>query len=313
MSKLYLCGITCGSEIDKIKDLVNKTKDYIDGYVWCVDSNSNSDETYQLLEDNKKEGKIVRHPWVNAHDWQANEWLHCGAIKEGDWVLMLDSSEIPKDVFIQNIHVYIKQLKDQNASALYASGRPYLFIYTDYLYFNGTPHWGLYGTWGNKQNQAVVITDKEKNNLITNLRDLNPAKHYQEHDTKYFLYARSNIIDAFYGKYGRAKVEFHESIRWLFRDYLKKNIGEPNLKTLDILFSQSIKDWKDSDFIIDVIEMEFCLSEYYRRTVLGEDFMKDIVPRREKWSFKNFLSTGDGFSDPNYLGTRLRYNKEIPN
>jgi hypothetical protein len=93
--RLFCCGIT-SNETEKIKDLIKITKDYVDGYVWCVDSNPNSDETCQLLENNKKEGRIVRHPWVNAHDWQANEWLHCGAIKDGDCCLLYTSPS-PRD------------------------------------------------------------------------------------------------------------------------------------------------------------------------------------------------------------------------
>jgi hypothetical protein len=314
MSRLFICGITCGPEIEKIKDLVERTKDHVDGFIWTVDYDSENDQSphqtnllIDFLRANKKDGKIIYHPWQNAHDWQANEWLHCGVLQEGDWVLMVDSSELPTEIFISNIKkIYIPQLQSQNAQALYASGRPYLFKFNDYLYFHGTPHWGLYGGSG----QVVVIDDKEKKELITNKRDLNPAKHYQEHDTKYYLYGRSNIIDAFYGKYGGEKVKFHEFLRRQFRDYLKKNFGEANLKTLDLLFSQRPSSWKDDDYVTDMIEMEFCLSEYYRRTVLKQDFMKDIVPNREKWSFKNFLLTGDGFSDKNYLGTRLKYDKQ---
>ena len=42
---LFLCGITCASEIDKIKELVHSTKDYVDGFCWTVDS-KNGDELY---------------------------------------------------------------------------------------------------------------------------------------------------------------------------------------------------------------------------------------------------------------------------
>ena len=322
-SKLYLCGITCGSEIEKIKTLINSTKDCVDGFCWTVDSkplfdwfsDKNKDEKLatqtwdltQFLIQNKKSGEIVQHPWQNAHDWQANEWLHCGVLKEGDWVWMFDSSESPTDFWIENIKQHIKILEEKGARALYYSGRPYLFKWDEYLFLHGTPHWGLFGLTGG------VLTQQEetKSRYIVNKRDLNPAKHYQEHDTKYYLYGRSNIIDAFYGKYGQNVVNYHEQKRREFREYLRDFTGlEPNLHSLYVFFkNKDVNPW--TDYEIEMMELEFCLSEYYRRTVLGEDFMKDIVPLREKWSFKNYLEFGSGFSDTNYLGTRLKYDLQL--
>lgn len=316
-NRIFICGITCGSEIDKIKDLVEKTKDYVDGYCWTVDDKPLREHFYKpkeqtlellnFLESNKKSGFITQLPWKNAHDWSANEWLHCGVFKNGDWILMCDSSELPTNEWLKNIRDYISSFERDGHIASYWSGRPYLFKWSEYLYFQGTPHWGLYGL------QGSVLYPKEETKAyhIINKRDLNPAKHYQEHDTKYYLYGRSNIIGAFYGKYGEKVVNMHEGIRRKFRDYLKKHFGEASLKTLDLLFAQKIDSWENRDFVIGVIEIEFCLSEYYRRTILKEDFMKDIVPKREKWSFENYLKTGNGFSDPEYLGTRLRYDKGI--
>lgn len=308
MSRLFICGITCGPEIDKIKELVERTKDYVDGFIWTVDSMSIwSIELIDFLEKNKKSGKIISFPWSNQHDMQAQIWLTCGALKEGDWVWMFDSSESPTDFWLNGITKLIEESKKNNISSYYCSGRPYLFRYSEYCYFHGTPHWGLYGLPGNL---SVTIKEEDKSQFIINKRDLNPAKHYQEHDTKYYLYGRSNIIDAFYGKYGQNVVDYHESIRREFRKYLRKNYGEPNLKTLDDMFNDTL-EWPDNDFVVDVIETEFCLSEYYRRIVLKEDFMKDIVPRRERWSFLSFIKNGNGFLDPNYLGTRLKYDKQF--
>jgi len=317
MNRLFICGITCGPEIDKIKDLVNKTKDHVDGFIWTVDNkplldfmrakDGQSDkpgqqcwDLIQFLETNKKEGEVVQYSWKNAHDWSANEWLHCGTLKEGDWVWMFDSSESPTDEWLKTIKENIKDLESNGFGAVYCSGRPYLFKYSDYLFFHGTPHWGLYG---HDYKRINSIPEEKKSNFIVNKRDLSPAKHYQEHDTKYYLYGRSNVIDGFYGKYGQNIVNYHEHLRRAFKKELA-NLGYKNtLPQLEAYFKNGVF----SDFAKEVIEMEFSLSEYYRRTVLNEDFIKDIVPRRELWSFKNFLETGNGFSDPDYLGTRPKY------
>lgn len=300
--RLFLCGITSNEE-EKIKDLIDSTQGYFDGLVWCVDSNPNADSTYKLLDDNKKDGLIVKHRWHEAHDVQTNEWLMSGIIKEGDWCFIADSSEKPSQLFLDNLRSMTEEFADKDIQALYFSGRPFLFRWTPYLYCLFTPHWALLGFDG----KIVSFPEEEKNKWIINKRDLNPTKHYQEHDTKYFLYGRSNQIDAFYGKYGQEIIHYHEKQRRWFRKHLI-DLGYPT--TLDGLARYFEKGLFSSE-AIDIIESEFCLSEYFRRIILYEDFMKDIVPLREKWSFKNYLSNGNGFSDPNYLGTRLKYDKTV--
>lgn len=299
MNNLFLCGITSNEE-EKISDLISSTKNYFDGYVWCVDTNINSDSTYELLEKNKGKGKIVRHPWVNAHDWQANEWLYSGIFQEGDWCFIADSSEKPTENWCSSMRKMINDLEARGVDSVFCSGRPFLFKWSPYLFFFLTPHWSLQGLVGN----SVTIPEKEKSNFIINKRDLNPAKHYQEHDTKYYLYGRSNQIEAFYGKYGQKVVNYHESLRREFRKRLIDRGYETNLNGVTVFFKKEEFD----EFDRNMIELEFCLSEFYQRAILGMDFVKEIVPKRYKWSFINFLKTGDGFSDKEYNGTILKYN-----
>jgi hypothetical protein len=301
MKNLYLCGITSNEE-EKISDLIDSTKAFFDGYVWCVDSNSNSDSTYNLLDSNKGKGKIVRHPWVNAHDWQANEWLYSGIFEEGDWCFIADSSEKPTEEWCKNMKSMILGFEKDGIEAVYCSGRPFLFKWNPYLFFFLTPHWSLQGLNG----KAATIPEDKKKNFIINKRDLNPAKHYQEHDTKYYLYGRSNQSEAFYSKYGQEIVQHHEVLRREFRKNLINRGFEPSIKGITEFFQKG----EFTEFDKNMIEFEFCLSEFYQRVILGMDFMKEIASRRYKWSFSGFLKTGDGFSDPSYEGTILKYNKK---
>ena len=317
MSRLFICGIT-STETDKIKDLIDKTKDYVDGYVWCVDSNFNSDETFLILNANKKKGEIVRHKWQNAHDWQANEWLHCGILKNGDYYLICDSTEIPTEKWLKSIRQNIEEMKQQNIGAIYMSGRPYLIEFQDTQYFNYTPHWGLFGI---HHRNITSYPEERKSDLIINKRDINPEKHYQEHDTKYYLYARSNQMQMFYGKYGQEVVNFHEEKRLEFRDYLGEQTDlNPSLKALGLFFVNhhpNVCGLKWTDYEIEMMELEFCLSEYYQRTVLKMNFMgtrpeiSDGMHPRKQWSFKNHLKYGDGWYDKDYKGTILKYNEEF--
>lgn len=312
MSRLFLCGIT-SNETEKISDLISKTKDYVDGYVWCVDSNSNSDETYKLLEENKKEGKIVRHHWWNAHDSQMNEFLHCGLLKNGDFYWIFDSSECPTEKWLKEIRNDIKSMQENGIGIIGCSGRAYLVEFQDTHFFQFTPHWFLSGVHNKKM---ILIQEDKKSEFIINKRELNPDKHYQEHDTKYYLYARSNQIQAFYGKYGQQIVNYHEDLRLSFREHLRKETGlEPSLRALNMLFKKCKEEF--NSFERSIIELEFCLSEYYQRTVLGMNFMgirPDInngMHPRYKWSFENYLKFGDGWHDKDYMGTILRYNKQF--
>jgi hypothetical protein len=61
------------------------------------------------------------------------------------------------------------------------------------------------------------------------------------------------------------------------------------------------------DIFIEMVELEFRLSELFQIEVLNQDLITDIVPKRYKFSFKDYLSGGSGFPE-NYLGTILKYN-----
>lgn len=307
MSKFYICGIT-STETDKISSLIAVTKEYCDGYVFCVDSNPNSDKTFELLDFNKEKGKIIRHFWQNAHDWQANEWLHCGAIKNGDWCLIMDSSECPTDYWIPKIKSQIAQFEKEGIGGIYFSNRIYLFRYFDHQFFYGTPHWGLNGIVGN----TTTFGEENKDRYIINKRKLDPTEHWCLHNTKYtYCYGRSNQMQLTYEKYGQNIVGEHEIARLATRLFFQRILKlELNLSSLE----NYLKNTKPADLDKDLVgyfDYEFCMTEFYQIKVLGMDFMKDIVPRRYKWSFKNYIETGDGFSDPNYDGEIIKLNNRF--
>ena len=121
----------------------------------------------------------------------------------------------------------------------------------------------------------------------------------------------SNQCQAFYSKYGQNTTSHHESLRLTFRYKCEKELGlELTLESLEN-YLKSTRNYPS--WLIDYFEIEFSFSEFFRLKVLGEKFMEEIVPLREKWSFRNFMLTGDGFSDKSYLGTRLRYDKQLQN
>lgn len=304
MNKIYLCGIT-SNEIEKITDLINQCSHFFDGLVWCVDSAAN-DGTYEFLEQNKKSGQIIQHKWGNHHGHQMNEFLLANVMRPNDWYFICDSSEIPTETFLSTIRDNLENWEQNNVGAIYASGRPYFIKYHDHQNISGTPHWWLEGIVGN----VISIKDEDKDKFILNKRNLNPGKHYQEHDTKYwFVYGISNQVQAMYGKFGRQTVEYHEFLRLEFRNWFRQNVNsELSLKNLENFLEAGVFN----DYVKGLIEIEFCLSEFYQNKILKMDFMSEIVPQRYQWSFKHFLRTGQKNQLENgYKGTIIHYNDKL--
>ena len=299
MNKLFCCGIT-SNEREKITNLIIRTKPYVDGFIWCVDEKSN-DGTFEILDANKKDGKILKHYWSNSHDFQANEYLLSGTIKNEDWILICDTSELPTEFWLKRMRYDIDLFEKQKFGALYCSGRPYLVKYWDHMFFLFTPHWSLQGV----KDQIYIIPEEEKYLYIENKRDLDKTKHYCIHNTKYlYCYGRSNQTELAYGKYGRQIVDFHENKRFEFRHYARKVLKlDYTLDSLENYFKKS----NYTEEFINYVQLEFPMSEFFQVKILGMDFIKEIVPKRYKFSFRDYLKYGNGFSNSNYLGTILRY------
>lgn len=303
--KLWCCGITSNEE-ENIKDLIESTKDYVDGFCWTVHTDS-KDRTLQILEENKKEGVIIQVPYIKFHDISANFWLHCGAIKNKDWVIINDSKEKLTEYWLKLLRKDLEKYEKNDIGAVYCSGRPYLFKFYDFQSFNFTPHWAL----GYPVGKITTIPEEQKSQFIINKRLSDPTNHFCLHDIKYMWeFGVSNQVPAFYNKYGEKIVQQHELMRLGFRYKCQEELGiDLNLKSLEDYLKNNQNQYPQ--WLIDYFETEFSFSEFFRLKVLDEDFMKDIVPRRERWSFKNFIQYGDGFYDKEYLGTRLRYDKEL--
>ena len=77
-----------------------------------------------------------------------------------------------------------------------------------------------------------------------------------------------------------------------------------------ILGTKVIPENIPDNFFIEMVELEIRLSELFQIEVLGQDFMKDVVPARDRFSFKDYLAGNSGFPE-NYLGTRLLYNQKF--
>lgn len=307
MNKLWLLTMT-QERVEDIRKMISNIYPIFNGIIALVNQPSN-DGTYELLEENKGEGRILKQDFTPNHSFLMNHLLFYGGIKEADWCLYLDSPESCTDLFIGEVKSITKQFEERGVSALYWDNRPYLFKYNPYMEFFGAVHWGLSGINGN------IVTIDHKDKYITNRRKETPKYYGSLNGTKYYLcYPLGNDIKLVYGKFGEEVRSFHELLRKRFRSYCINQLGL-NLNNLTDMVNHMIKiknkEVLPGSFFIEVVEMEFRLSELFQIEVLGMDLIKDIVPRRYRWSFSDYLKTGDGFINPDYKGIIIQYQEKF--
>lgn len=278
-----------------------------DGVVAVVNLPSN-DGTLEILSANKGNGKIITQNWTPNHAFLMNHLLFYGGIENGQYCMYLDSPESMTDEFILQIPSIIDQFEKNNIGALYWDDRPYLFKYNPYMEFFGAVHWGL----TNIEGQIITLPDKDK--YIVNKRKETPKFFGSINGCKYYLcYYLGNDIQLVYNKYGQNVANHHEKLRKKFQDYCVREL-KIDISNLDgiVSYMSKIRDKQitPDDFFIEMIELEFRLSELFQIEVLNQDFIKDVVPKRYKFSFKDYLNGNDGFP-VDYEGTILKYNKHF--
>jgi hypothetical protein len=174
--------------------------------------------------------------------------------------------------------------------------------------FYGAVHWGLTNITG----RITTMDDKDK--YIINKRKETPKFFGSINGTKYYLcYYLGNDVQLVYGKYGQEIVNHHEALRRRFQMYCKYNLNL-DISTLDdmVKYMTKIKNKEiiPEPYFVDMVELEFRLSELFQIEVLNQDLIKDIVPKRYQFSFKDYLAGNSGFPN-NYLGTVLEYNRKL--
>ncbi|NBW13140.1 MAG: hypothetical protein EBR82_34480 [Caulobacteraceae bacterium] len=278
-----------------------------DGVIALVNLPSN-DGTIELLQANKGNGKIITQNWTPNHGFLMNHLLFYGGIQNGQYCIYLDSPESMTDLFIKELPQMLNDFNNNNIGALYWDQRPYIFKYNPYMEFYGAVHWGLTNITGK------IITLPEKDKYIINRRKETPKYFGSINGSKYYLcYFLGNDMQLLYGKYGQDVVNHHEALRKKFQMYCV-NVLKLNISTLDdmINYMKKIKNKEiaPDEYFVDMVELEIRLSELFQIEVLGQDFMKDVVPMRDRFSFKDYLAGNSGFPK-DYLGTRLQYNRQF--
>lgn len=273
-----------------ISEMISNIYPTFDGIVALVNL-PNNDKTLDILERDKKEGKILTRNFVKNHGFLMSELLFCNHIKENDWCLYLDSSQSCSDEFINLLPSFIRNFEQNNIGGLSWDQRIFLFQYNPYMQFKNAVHWYLEGI--NKQ--VITLPNKEK--YIINKRDNNKNKHYLLNPVKYFVcYSISEEVLCMYSKYSQELVIQKENERRNFRSYLEKTLNL-SLDSLDdliryfhLIYSKEIIP---DEYFLNFCDNCFRMTDLFRYSVLGEDLVPTIVKNRFNWRLSYFLQVRD--------------------
>lgn len=279
--KIWMGGITRGPV-----DIFAKNRDAFDGAVFTVDSRVSN----QVIDEFDRIGYGVLRDFQQAHDWRANDWLHAGYIKPGDWVCILDTTDELNEKFKAELRENIGYWDKNGVSTVYLD-RPFLFKFTGHQYFEGTPHWGVQNLFGSVVNLSQLEGYVKENYLINNRDSVISGI---EHPIKYYIeYKRSNHTQLLYAQFGAEVYRRHEQYRLWFQNYVETTLGiECTVDNLVEYIRNGIKDKKLPTEVIEFIETEVAMQDLVRYHILGQDFLNEIAKNRFNWSFKKFYFDG---------------------
>lgn len=275
--KIYLCGITHNKK-EKIDELTKDIWDHFDGLIF-VDAGS-TDGTLEILNQRKKQGKIIYRNWTNDFDFQNNEILRQGGMKNGDWFLLRDDEERLNPKFTSDIKRFIEDLEKQTISSCWWLGKGFLFKYYDDMYFQGNPHWGIVNTRqkGIDLGKYFGHTDEIKDiTWNTRINTRSRPDWYKHHLKYYWVYGRSNHL--LLGRENNIQ-EYQEleANRVNIREYcrLKYNL-EFTIESFHNFISKN--EWKNDNIFLEMFNKEPILQRYYLHFIEGKP-VEDIT---KKW------------------------------
>lgn len=306
--KIWL-GLITYNELKNITEMT-ESLDWCDGIV-AVDHGS-TDGTFELLESKKKEGKILRLPWMNLHYVSMTAVLQCGVIRPGDWVYFLDSQERVTEEYAKEIRSAITDYQAQGIGCVHW-GRPLLFQKSVGMVYRENPHCHPYPLVGNVLDVRDESTVSWKGEELHLGKYLISKKNLDDttilHGSKYYFYELSNQTLMFYGGFRKEIGIHHEMMRQQFLIYCQEKLG---LKPGMDAFVEYLKENQSNldPQIVDYMELEFPMKDLFRFKILGQS-RHEILKNRYNWSLKHFLNTGDVAQEATgYVGQMNIYRAE---
>ena len=304
--KIWIGGIT--NSLDVIP-LIEQSINYVDGMIFTVDDKSNKDLIHEFDKIKQKYSNFyyLIRKFAQAHDWRANDWLHSGFIKNGDYVCIMDSTDRFNESFIYNLKNKINEWNQNNINSIFLD-RLFIFKFTGHQYFESSPHWGVL----NLLNNTLSLSNNpqyKRENYIINTRDI--LRYGIIHPIKYFCeYKRSNATQLLYQQFGNEAWMYHESERVKFQITFEKISNlDCTVENLVQYINEGIKNKNLPQYLIDYIELEVNLQDLVRFYILKQDFINEITKNRFNWSFKKFYFEGkiDQNINDGYIGIFNQY------
>lgn len=206
--KIWLTFMTGIDDLENVEELVSPVIEYFDGivstvhddfgkaaydYIYRGDPDREGEELKSVMSymtDNKKEGQFVVIPYMRRHDFSRNAYLHCGAMKNGDFFVQIDVLERLGVDFAKNMRNLVKEMKENNINMLYYHGKPFLVEYHESLSYFGSPHEGLQRLDGKLAALDFTPMQPDEGKVRLNVRPLKRPDpfHWVNHYVKYMLF-----------------------------------------------------------------------------------------------------------------------------
>jgi len=293
--KLFIAGIT-SAEYANIIEMIEPVKEVIDGLCFVVDSKGVNDGTWEYLNENKKAGKIISHPWPSDFSVQFNEMLVQGNMEHNKhWYIQLDSRErVNKDFIIKCKESFLDELDKQNIVACYQRSKPCLIKFNKFLRYFGNPHCGISPFLGNAIDLAKMPEFQDDKTYIWSERVGDES--WVKNGLKYMLMPYSNHTVLVWGEIQRftnltkEQVELqykqHENARNWFLHYWSQLFDKwPTIE--DITEYMKTPDKWDIK-LKEYFSFEMVFTNHYRWQILGEK-IQDIMSNQWNWNLKETL------------------------
>lgn len=280
--RLFLTLVAGPGSCDDLFELYEPIKEHFTGCC-AVYHGERDDLEAKYLELVKGEGRIIYMPYVGRHSLSRNVALHCGAIQDGDNVVVSDTLERPSSAFCRDVC----RLLSGEINTLFFFAKPLAFRYHESLDYIGSPHESLRRLDG--QMAVVDLAQGWGENKIDeaairgNVRPLKrPSDHWISHFARYMLLPwGSNHALLGLDKNGDPSKLFpiREAKRLAFREEMKRRGFPVTLDGLKAMLSKPL-----DDRLMEMVNSDKVWCDWYQYHILGNKAVvcghddRDMIP-----------------------------------
>ena len=273
--KTWICGITYGEALEAVKDNILPIAKYFDGLNIVLHKNSillsnEEQKLFELLNENKGEGKIHLFDWIRRYDFSRNRYLFDPLMETGDFFVVLDSMEKLEPDFCQNDLPKIKTaMIENNLEAFFLHGKGFIFRKNEWMQYQNGTHECI-----RPINRAAELTEsngyEDSSKYFTNTRPLfRHSLHFVEHFFRYYLI--DNTMQCLLGtEHDKELTNRRWQNRHNFRHYLYTKGVKFNFDDVYKFFTKPLSE-ETKVFLNE----EKILNDFYRNRILGEIDMVD--------------------------------------